>query len=131
MVDRQNRVGVKFGGGNVSSAAQTERERKDRLRKLALETIDLGKDPYLVRNHLGSYECKLCLTLHRDEANYLAHTQGKKHQQGLARRAYLDKLKKEQESGGTTDSATQQQQQQQRILQRAQQRVRIGRSLSL
>lgn len=95
--DRQNRVGSKFGGGGVSSGQQSDRERKDRLKKLALESIDLAKDPYLVRNHLGSYECKLCLTLHRDEANYLAHTQGKKHQQGLARRAHLEKLKEEQE----------------------------------
>ena len=66
-IDRQNRVGSKFGGGGVSSAQQTERERKDRLRQLALETVDLAKDPYLMRNHLGSYECKLCLTLHTNE----------------------------------------------------------------
>lgn len=96
-MDRQNRVGSKFGGGGVSSSAQAERERKDRLKRLALESIDLAKDPYLVRNHLGSYECRLCLTLHRDEANYLAHTQGKKHQQGLARRAFLEKEKAERE----------------------------------
>jgi splicing factor 3A subunit 2 len=56
-MDRQNRVGSKFGGGGVSSAAQTERERKERLKQLALESIDLAKDPYLVCNHLGSYEC--------------------------------------------------------------------------
>lgn len=43
MVDRQNRVGSKFGGGGVSSAQQSERERKERLRELALETIDLAK----------------------------------------------------------------------------------------
>jgi len=103
-MDRQNRVGSKFGGGGVSSSQQAERERKERLKRLALESIDLAKDPYLVRNHLGSYECKLCLTLHRDEANYLAHTQGKKHQQGLARRAHLDKLKQERE--GTTAMPT-------------------------
>ena len=90
MVDRQNRVGSKFGGGGVSSAQQSERERKDRLRELALETIDLAKDPYLMRNHLGTYECKLCLTLHTNEANYLSHTQGKKHQAGLARRAAME-----------------------------------------
>jgi splicing factor 3A subunit 2 len=29
-----------------------------------------------MRNHLGSYECKLCLTLHNNEGSYLAHTQG-------------------------------------------------------
>jgi len=40
-----------------------------------------------MKNHLGSYECKLCLTLHNNEGSYLAHTQGKKHQQNLARRA--------------------------------------------
>lgn len=37
-------------------------------------------------NHLGTYECKLCLTLHPTEASYLAHTQGKRHQENLARR---------------------------------------------
>jgi hypothetical protein len=66
-IDRQNRVGSKFGGGGVSSAQNSERERKERLRQLALETVDLAKDPYLMRNHLGTYECKLCLTLHTNE----------------------------------------------------------------
>ena len=36
-----------------------------------------------MRNHLGTYECTLCLTLHNNEASYLAHTQGKKHQSTL------------------------------------------------
>lgn len=40
-----------------------------------METIDLSKDPYFMRNHLGQYECRLCLTLHNNEGNYLAHTQ--------------------------------------------------------
>ena len=44
-----------------------------------------------MRNHLGSYECKLCLTLHNNEGSYLAHTQGKKHQANLARRAAKEK----------------------------------------
>lgn len=38
----------------------------------------------------GTYECKLCLTLHNNEGSYLAHTQGKKHQSNLARRAAKD-----------------------------------------
>lgn len=62
-------------------------DRRERLRRLALETIDLSKDPYFMRNHLGQYECRLCLTLHTNEGNYLAHTQGKRHQQNLAKRA--------------------------------------------
>lgn len=60
------------------------------MRKLALETIDLAKDPYILRNHLGGLECRLCLTLHTNEGSYLAHTQGKKHQTNLARRAARD-----------------------------------------
>lgn len=62
-------------------------DRRERLRKLALETIDLAKDPYILRNHVGSIECRLCLTLHTNEGSYLAHTQGKKHQANLGRRA--------------------------------------------
>lgn len=122
-IDRQNRVGSKFGGGGVSSGQQQERERKERLKQLALESIDLAKDPYLMRNHLGSYECKLCLTLHTNEANYLSHTQGKKHQHGLARRAHMEKIRAEKESASgaaTTPTAGS-------ITAPAPKRVRIGR----
>jgi len=72
------------------SAQNEQVERRERLRKLALETVDLAKDPYFMKNHLGTFECKLCLTLHNNEGNYLAHTQGKRHQQNLARRAARD-----------------------------------------
>merc|ERR1719506_2900478 len=77
--------------GAPSTAQDVAMDRRERLRKLALETIDLSKDPYFMRNHLGSYECKLCLTLHTNEGSYLAHTQGKKHQINLARRAAKEK----------------------------------------
>jgi len=86
-IDFQHREGSKFGGGGVMSETQAASDRKERLRKLALETVDLDKDPYFMKNHLGTFECKLCLTLHTTEGNYLAHTQGKRHQQNLARRA--------------------------------------------
>lgn len=89
-MDFQNRVGAKTGGGGVASWSESNRDRRERLRQLALETIDLAKDPYFMKNHLGSYECKLCLTLHNNEGSYLAHTQGKKHQSNLARRAAKD-----------------------------------------
>ena len=89
-MDFQNRAGSKPGSGGVASEQQASIDRRERLRKLALETIDLNKDPYFMKNHLGSYECKLCLTLHNTEGNYLAHTQGKRHQQNLARRAFKD-----------------------------------------
>ena len=79
--------GSKPGSGGVASGQAQAMDRKERLRRLALETVDLAKDPYFMRNHLGTYECRLCLTLHGNEANYLAHTQGKRHQQNLAKRA--------------------------------------------
>jgi len=83
--------GGKTGSGGISSEQNAAIDRRERLRQLALETIDLAKDPYFMRNHLGSYECKLCLTLHNNEGNYLAHTQGKRHQTNLARRAAREK----------------------------------------
>lgn len=86
-MDRQNRAGSKPGSGGVAGWSESNVDRRERLRKLAAETIDLSKDPYILKNHLGSFECKLCLTLHTNEGSYLAHTQGKKHQANLARRA--------------------------------------------
>ena len=79
--------GSKPGSGGAMSQQNEQVERRERLRKLALETVDLAKDPYFMKNHLGTFECKLCLTLHNNEGNYLAHTQGKRHQQNLGRRA--------------------------------------------
>ncbi|VDO19288.1 unnamed protein product [Heligmosomoides polygyrus] len=70
-MDFQNRAGGKTGGGGVASAADAGVDRRERLRQLALETIDLQKDPYFMRNHLGTYECKLCLTLHNNEGKEL------------------------------------------------------------
>ncbi|KAK6379496.1 CWF complex protein sap62 [Exophiala oligosperma] len=72
-MDYQNRAGSKFGGGGVASQSATNADRRERLRKLALETIDLDKDPYFFKNH--------------NDGSYLAHTQGRKHQTNLARRA--------------------------------------------
>ncbi|KAJ1569132.1 Splicing factor 3A subunit 2 [Cladochytrium tenue] len=99
-MDFQNRAGSKVRSGGVAGASETNVDRRERLRKLALETIDLAKDPYFMKNHIGSYECKLyvlpavysfrCLTLHSNEGSYLAHTQGKKHQTNLQRRAARD-----------------------------------------
>ncbi len=42
-MDFQNRVGSKVGSGGVASASESNRDRKERLRLLALETIDLAK----------------------------------------------------------------------------------------
>src|ERR1700760_4377963 len=101
-MDYQNRVGSKFGGGGVASHSATNADRRERLRKLALEHIDLDKDPYFFKNHVGSFECRLCLTVHQNDGSYLAHTQGRKHQTNLARRA----AKEQKEGRGDIDSQT-------------------------
>jgi splicing factor 3A subunit 2 len=101
-MDYQNRAGSKFGGGGVASASASNLDRRERLRKLALETIDLDKDPYFFKNHVGSFECRLCLTVHQNDGSYLAHTQGKKHQTNLARRA----AKEQREGKGNIDPTT-------------------------
>jgi splicing factor 3A subunit 2 len=90
IADHQNRAGANKGGGGVAGSSESAIDRRERLRKLAMETIDLAKDPYILRTHLGTLECRLCLTLHVNEGSYLAHTQGKKHQTNLARRAARD-----------------------------------------
>ncbi|KAI1334260.1 hypothetical protein F5Y15DRAFT_294698 [Xylariaceae sp. FL0016] len=101
-MDYQNRAGSKFGGGGVASQSATNADRRERLRKLALETIDLDKDPYFFKNHVGSFECRLCLTVHQNDGSYLAHTQGKKHQTNLARRA----AREQKEGKGQVDPNT-------------------------
>lgn len=89
-IDFQNREGSKIGSGGMLSDANAAVERRERLRKLALETIDISKDPYFMKNHLGSFECKLCLTLHLNEGSYLSHTQGKRHQSNIGMRAAME-----------------------------------------
>jgi splicing factor 3A subunit 2 len=52
-MDFQNRPGGKTGGGGQASWSESNRDRRERLRQLAIETIDLNKDPYFMKNHLG------------------------------------------------------------------------------
>ncbi|EPZ32693.1 splicing factor 3A subunit 2 [Rozella allomycis CSF55] len=85
-MDFTHRPGAKTGSGPLASWSEENAARKERFKKIAFESVDLANDPYLMKNHLGSYECKLCLTIHMNEGSYLVHTQGKKHQTNLARR---------------------------------------------
>ncbi|KYO01893.1 putative splicing factor 3A subunit 2 [Plasmodium gaboni] len=90
-MDFQNRVGHKTGSGMPLSREDINQERRERLKQLALENIDITKDPYILKNNVGMFECKLCLTLHNNESSYLCHTQGKKHQMNLAQRLLKEK----------------------------------------
>jgi splicing factor 3A subunit 2 len=74
-MDFQNRVGSKFGGGGPASAAEVAADRQARQHRLGLEAFDIDKDPYVVRNNLGQFVCKLCVTVHRTLPSYIAHTQ--------------------------------------------------------
>jgi len=83
------------GSGGVVSQVITNADRRERLRKLALETIDLSKDIWVKyeRDPLPAIECKLCLTLHKNHDNLHAHTKGRRNQLNLARRAEREQLK--------------------------------------
>eukprot|EP00835_Amoeboradix_gromovi_P001508 NODE_69_length_23719_cov_0.556689.p12 type:complete len:228 gc:universal NODE_69_length_23719_cov_0.556689:1083-400(-) len=85
-MDRQNRVGSK-GASALARKDELQQNRKERLKKLALDSADLKSDPFFLKNHLGTFECKLCLTIHSNEGSYLIHTQGKKHQMNINRRS--------------------------------------------
>ena len=103
-MDFQNRAGNKVGGGGVASFSQQNVDRRERLCRLAKETLDLSKDPYFFRNNVGSYECRLCLTIHTNEGSYLAHSQGKKHQTNLAKRQLKDKHLQMKQNANTTNN---------------------------
>lgn len=56
-MDFQHRAGGKTGGGGVASFSEANRDRRERLRQLALETIDLNKVSF--RSTLQNATCKL------------------------------------------------------------------------
>jgi splicing factor 3A subunit 2 len=74
-MDFQNREGSKFGGGGIASASDLAADRRERQFRLGMEAFDINKDPYVVRNNVGQFVCKLCLTLHRNLPSYIGHTQ--------------------------------------------------------
>ena len=82
-MDFQNRPGAKYGQGVMMTSSDIAATRRELQRKLLLEATDLTKDPYVFKNHLGQFECRLCLTMHSNEGSYLAHTRGQKHQSNL------------------------------------------------
>ena len=46
--------GSKPGTGGLATNAELARNRKERYRQIALETIDLKTDPYYSKTHLGN-----------------------------------------------------------------------------
>ncbi|EGV61836.1 CWF complex protein sap62 [Yamadazyma tenuis] len=90
-MDYSDRVNSKKGAGGVADAENANVHRKHRVRDLLTTSLlNLDSDPYVFRNHLGLLECKLCLTTHNNEASYLSHVGGKKHQLNLEKRRLLD-----------------------------------------
>lgn len=52
-MDFQHRPGGKTGSGGVASASESNRDRRERLRQLALETIDINKVRFGLVVYLG------------------------------------------------------------------------------
>ncbi|KAJ9460058.1 Splicing factor 3A subunit 2 [Diplonema papillatum] len=55
-------------------------------REVGFSQTDLEKDKWFSKNALGHIECRLCLTTHKTEGNYMAHAQGRRHQTNLLRK---------------------------------------------
>ncbi|AIB09862.1 mRNA splicing factor 3A subunit 2 (nucleomorph) [Lotharella oceanica] len=59
---------------------------KEKFMQIALENLDFTNDPYYLRDHNNNIKCRLCLTTHRSDSGYLAHTQGKRHLTNITKR---------------------------------------------
>lgn len=89
-MDYSDRVNSKKGAGAVADRHEANAQTKLRIKELLTsEVLDLEKDPYVFRNHLGLLECRLCLTTHSNEASYISHLSGRKHSMNLERRRIL------------------------------------------
>ncbi|KAM9939088.1 hypothetical protein OXX80_001416 [Metschnikowia pulcherrima] len=90
-MDYSDRVNSKKGAGAVADKHESNVHTKRRIKELlTTQVLDLDRDPYVFRNHLGMLECRLCLTTHTNEASYISHLGGKKHGLNLERRRILD-----------------------------------------
>merc|ERR1711998_157300 len=58
-------------------------KKKEILKKIAIETINLKNDPFYLKFSETKIKCKLCLTNHKSDSSYLAHTQGKRHSNNI------------------------------------------------
>lgn len=89
-MDYSDRVNSKKGAGGVADRHEANIQTKQRIKELlTTEVLDLEKDPYLFRNHMGIIECRLCLTTHSNEASYISHLSGRKHSMNLERRRII------------------------------------------
>nr|BAS01514.1 mRNA splicing factor 3A subunit 2 [Lotharella vacuolata] len=59
---------------------------KQKFTQSALDNLDFSNDPYYIREYNNNIKCKLCLTTHRSDSGYLAHTQGKRHLTNIVKR---------------------------------------------
>lgn len=90
-MDYLGRVNSKKGGGGVADFAETNAHTKRRINELlSTHVLDIDADPYVFRNHLGMLECRLCTTTHANDASYVSHLSGRKHQLNLEKRRRLD-----------------------------------------
>ena len=52
-MDFQHRTGGRTRSRGMASSSERNHDRREHLWQLALETIDINKDPYLMKNYLG------------------------------------------------------------------------------
>lgn len=106
-MDYSDRVNSKKGAGGVADKHEANVHTKRRIKELlTTQVLDLDRDPYVFRNHLGLLECRLCLTTHTNEASYISHLSGRKHGLNLERRRLLDEKRDQNKERPGAISAT-------------------------
>ena len=97
-MDRRHRdVNAKYGSGGRMNSIEWKQHKAEKLRELQRDTIDISKDPYIRENHLGTFDCVLCKTVHPTQTNYLTHATGRRHRKRLINKALAEEEKKKKE----------------------------------
>ena len=78
--------------GNIHTAAEVKKHKKERARQLLAEAHGLAGDTNLSRDGTGKYVCMLCKTKHLSEMSYVKHRDGKKHRARVLKKEGTAKL---------------------------------------
>lgn len=59
--------------------------QRDIVRSAGVKVYEVTKSEWCFKNNLGQFVCRLCSTVHPNEANMYVHFQGKRHKNNAAR----------------------------------------------
>ena len=92
-MSRGREFGANLFGGAIATQDMQRKKLQERINKLAAENYDFASDPCFIRNHLGTIDCRLCGTVHPNEASYLGHIASRRHTKKLKQRQLAEQQK--------------------------------------